>query len=94
MRGEVIFKMHDANLETTSVRSTVLLQSEIDSLLTAQIVVAWAGEGGEEKRMGWWRSDLISEFGGEDLIFRDWRRSTPGPEFHNVGATRRLSNFS
>ena len=44
--------------------------SEIDHLLTAQIVIAWAGEGGEEKRMGWWRSDLISEFGGEDLFKR------------------------
>ena len=39
-------------------------------MLTAQIVVAWAGEVGEEKRMGWWRSDLISEFGGEDLFKR------------------------
>ena len=44
--------------------------SEIDKLLTAQIVIAWAGEGGEEKRMNWWRSDLISEFGGEDLFKR------------------------
>ena len=39
-------------------------------MLTAQLVVAGAGEGGEEKRVGWWRSDLISEFGGEDLFQR------------------------
>ena len=45
-------------------------QSEIDHILTAQIVVAWAGEGGEEKRLGWWRSDLVSEYGGEDLFQR------------------------
>lgn len=44
--------------------------SEIDLALTAQIVVAWAGESGEEKRLGWWRSDLVSEFGGEDLFRR------------------------
>jgi hypothetical protein len=44
--------------------------SEIDFALTAQIVVAWAGEGGEEPRLGWWRSDLVSEFGGEDLFRR------------------------
>src|SRR5882724_1861381 len=46
-------------------------KSEIDLALTAQIVVAWAGEGeGEEKRLAWWRSDLVSEFGGEDLFRR------------------------
>lgn len=44
--------------------------SDIDLALTAQLVVAWAGETGEEKRLGWWRSDLISEFGGEDLFRR------------------------
>jgi hypothetical protein len=48
--------------------------SEIDCAVTAQLVVAWAGEGGEEKRLGWWRSDLISEFGGMDLF----RRLLPG----------------
>ena len=44
--------------------------SDLDRILTAQFVVAWAGEGGEEKRLGWWRSDLVSEFGGEDLFKR------------------------
>jgi len=43
---------------------------DIDVLLTAQILVAWAGEGGEEPRLAWWRSDLASEFGGEDLFKR------------------------
>jgi hypothetical protein len=49
---------------------TVVLISELDAILTAQLVVAWAGEGGEEPRLGWWRSDLVSEFGGEDLFRR------------------------
>lgn len=44
--------------------------SEIDFALTAQLVVAWAGEAGDEKRLAWWRSDLISEFSGEDLFKR------------------------
>src|SRR5690606_27085265 len=44
--------------------------SEIDFALTAQITVAWAGEGGEEPRLGWWRSDLVSEYGGKDLFRR------------------------
>lgn len=44
--------------------------AEIDFALSAQLVVAWAGEAGEERRLGWWRSDLVSEFGGEDLFRR------------------------
>lgn len=51
--------------------------SQIDFLLTSQLVVAWAGEGGEEPRLGWWRTDLASEFGGQDLFRRllphSWR---------------------
>lgn len=45
-------------------------KAEIDHILTAQILIAWAGEGGEEPRLNWWRTDLISEFGGEDLYQR------------------------
>ncbi len=44
--------------------------SQIDLLLTTQIAIAWAGEAGEDRRLGWWRSDLVSEFGGEDLFKR------------------------
>lgn len=42
----------------------------LDQLLTAQLIVAWAGERGDPPRLGWWRSDLSSEFGGEDLFRR------------------------
>jgi hypothetical protein len=42
----------------------------LDAILTAQLAVAWAGEGGEEPRLKWWRTDLASEFGGEDLFKR------------------------
>jgi hypothetical protein len=46
----------------------MILASEIDLILTAQLVVAWAGEKGEDRRLGWWQSDLVSEFGGKDLV--------------------------
>lgn len=51
--------------------------SAVDLALTAQLVVAWAGEAGEEKRLGWWRSDLVSEYGGEDLFRRLLPRTWP-----------------
>lgn len=46
--------------------------AQIDRLLTAQLIIAWAGEQGDadERRLGWWRTDLISEFGGQDLFER------------------------
>lgn len=44
--------------------------NDVDRVLTAQLLVGWAGEGGEEPRLGWWRSDMVSEFGGEDLFQR------------------------
>ena len=53
----------------TSERAPIPL-SALDHALTAQLIVAWAGESGEEPRLGWWRSDLVSEFGGEDLFRR------------------------
>lgn len=47
-----------------------IASSDLDQALIAQIVVAWAGEGGEEPRLGWWQTDLVSEYGGEDLLKR------------------------
>ena len=56
--------------------------AQIDRLLTAQLIIAWAGEQGneDERRLGWWKSDFVNEFGGEDL-FRQllpetWRWAT------------------
>ena len=50
-----------------------ILTSDLDLLLASQVAVAWAGEngmGGDERRLGWWRSDLVSEYGGQDLFKR------------------------
>lgn len=54
----------------SSLGRSPLPRSAIDAALTAQLAVAWAGEGGEDRRLGWWRSDLVSEFSGEDLFRR------------------------
>lgn len=62
--------------ETTTRRSPASFPvSEIDFALSVQFIVGWAGEGGEEPRLGWWRTDLASEFGGVDL-FRSLLPST------------------
>lgn len=50
-----------------AVRREPTPSAEIDVLLTAQLAVAWAGES---ERLRWWRSDMVSELGGEDLFRR------------------------
>ena len=61
----------DASGTTGSGRSRdSVLPSDLDAALTDQLVVAWAGEGGDEPRLGWWRTELATEYGGEDLFRR------------------------
>ena len=40
----------------------------LDRILAVQISVAWAGEGGEEPRLNWWDTEVMSEFGGYDNL--------------------------
>lgn len=43
----------------------------LDSILSWQFLIAWAGEGnGELQRLGWWRTDLTDEAGGGDFFRR------------------------
>lgn len=53
---------------------------DLDAVITIQLLVAWAGESGDPPRLGWWRTDMASEFGGEDLFRRllpnTWRWAT------------------
>lgn len=43
----------------------------LDEILSLQLLVAWAGEGKTDPpRLGWWRTSLVDEFGGEDLFAR------------------------
>jgi len=62
---------------TSPGQAAAVANSDLDLALTAQIVVAWAGEGGEDPRLGWWQTDLVSEFGGEDLLKRLLPRTWP-----------------
>ncbi len=72
-------------------RACVVPLSDLDWLLTAQIAVAWAGEKGEKRRLGWWDCDLTSELGGEDLfqslLPATWAWATL--QAARAGATRR-----
>ena len=46
----------------------------LDHILKLQIAVAWAGEANTDPpRLGWWRTAMSDEFGGQDLL----RRLTP-----------------
>jgi hypothetical protein len=43
----------------------------LDRILTLQLAIAWAGEGKTDPpRLGWWRTALCDQFGGEDLFQR------------------------
>ncbi len=43
----------------------------LDEILSLQLLVGWAGEGKTDPpRLGWWRTSLSDEFGGEDLFKR------------------------
>ena len=64
--------MSTSHAAEPSLLTSPPIPTEIDSLLSAQIIVAWAGErgGDEERRLGWWRTDLVSEYGGRDFFKR------------------------
>jgi hypothetical protein len=63
-------KAFDSPRPAPSTASSALSVSELDHVLTAQCAVAWAGEAGEQRRLGWWRSDFVSPYGGQDLFRR------------------------
>ena len=45
--------------------------TQLDTILACQLLVAWAGErSDDEPRLGWWRTDMYSEFGGQALFAR------------------------
>lgn len=74
--------MTDFELTVPPLRAprAAIAECEIDYVLSAQLIVAWAGEGGEENRLDWWRSQMVVEYGGEDLfrrlLPRTWRWAT------------------
>jgi hypothetical protein len=46
----------------------LLGDAALDHILTAQLAVAWAGEGGEAPRLGWWKTFMVHEDGGLALF--------------------------
>jgi|AntAceMinimDraft_8_1070364.scaffolds.fasta_scaffold682548_1 hypothetical protein len=41
---------------------------QLDEILSLQLIIAWAGEADTEpKRLGWWRTGMCDEFGGQLL---------------------------
>jgi len=55
---------------TTIAARFTASNAALDHVLTQQLVVAWAGEDGDPPRLKWWRTELVSEFGGKDLFRR------------------------
>jgi hypothetical protein len=51
-----------------AVPTLALPDSALDRVLTAQLAVAWAGEGGEAPRLGWWKTFMVHEDGGLALF--------------------------
>lgn len=49
-----------------------MTDAELDEILTLQLAFAWAGETSDPDapRLGWWRTDFTSEFGGLALLER------------------------
>ena len=44
---------------------------QLDQVLVLQLAIAWAGEANTDPpRLGWWRTGMCDEFGGEDLLKR------------------------
>jgi hypothetical protein len=59
--------MAEEYMTTLSKPSTQTL----DAVLSFQFLVGWAGEGlSEPKRLDWWRTDLVDQGGGGDLLHR------------------------
>lgn len=53
------------------VNSTVIKESTLDQIIAIQFTVAWAGEAlSDPPRLKWWRTDLVDEYGGGDLLER------------------------
>lgn len=47
----------------------MLSPKQLDEILTLQLAVAWAGEGGEQEvRLRWWETDMVSKYGGRALF--------------------------
>lgn len=70
--------------------SARLTASQLDAILALQLSVAWAGEeGGDPRRLGWWKSDLVDLAGGGDLFARLVPKTAPWASLSLVRAAAR-----
>ncbi len=58
--------MSESSLADTKEHKERIDQRDIDRLLSAQLIVAWAGEKGDpeepsSQRLGWWDTNLVGE---------------------------------
>ena len=48
-----------------------MTSDELTTILETQLAIAWAGEADTAPpRLGWWRTAMVDEFGGHDLLQR------------------------
>jgi hypothetical protein len=71
----LILNFIQTNTETEKSKSAIAEQAiapeELDVVLMLQLFIAWAGEGlTDPPRLGWWSTQLLDEWGGEDLFKR------------------------
>ncbi len=48
-----------------------MTNDQLDEILALQLAIAWAGEADTDpRRLGWWRTAMCDEYGGQDLLKR------------------------
>ena len=73
--------MSETSLASTGKRNARINQRDIDALLAAQLMVAWAGEKGDSEdassqRLGWWQTNIVgegAEYELKELLPNTWR---------------------
>lgn len=73
----------------TTKLETAIAPEELDVVLMLQCLVGWAGEGlTDPPRLNWWSTQLLDEWGGEDLFKRLFPRTF---EWALLEATRKVA---
>ncbi len=64
--------LHNGLLASQLLRDPMLSETQLDEILALQLGFAWAGEAGDEdeRRLAWWKTDLVSKYGGQALFAR------------------------
>jgi hypothetical protein len=60
-----------ASWEGTNVNTTEVTPQTLDTIIAYQFTIAWAGEAlSQPARLKWWRTDIVDEAAGGDLLQR------------------------